>query len=311
VATTAISRVHGPHRRTAEPCPLCLAAAQPMVKKPRDTRFTPLVDALLPWLLAFGFVVPLSFAVDGEARIFSAGTACGVLIGAAFAWQLHRRDRATGLAATARVRAEISAESDARANAVLMQFEWAVHDITTLREKLDRAEREAREHAQHAFAAERDVRRLERNLRLRDRRSAVRVVRNAAAEAAIPAEPVVVEPDAIALSAELNDSGPLAWLELGAADPDNLPTRVRVFERDGNVVCVSDPAVHSVSPDGASRSASLRMPLPPELAGAVRRGALDDYRFEALVDHRWIGVKLFRGSAGLHRDKRGRIFRQA
>lgn len=311
MASTAISQLHGPHRRTAEPCPLCLAAAQPLVKRPRDTRFTPLVDALLPWLLAFGFVVPLGIAVDGEARVFSAGIACGVLVGAAFAWQLHRRDRATGLAATARVRAEISAESDARVNAVLLQFEWAVHDITTLRQKLDRAEHEAREHAQHAFAAERDVRRLERNLRLRDRRSAVRVVKNAAAEASAPAAPLIVQAETIALSCQLNDAGPLAWLELGAEDPDNLPTRVRVFERDGNVICVSDPAVHSVSPDGISRSAALRMPLPPELASAVRRAALADYRFEALVDHRWIGVRLFRASAALHRDKRGRVYRQA
>ncbi|HEY8806391.1 MAG TPA: hypothetical protein VIN70_02245 [Candidatus Limnocylindria bacterium] len=306
---TAIGRIHGqhrgPHRRTAEPCPLCLAAAQPHARAPRDTRFRPLVDALLPWLLAFGFVVPLTIALEGAGRLFSAGAACGVLVGAAFAWQLHRRDRATGLAATARVRAEISAESDARANAVLMQFEWAVNDIATLRTKLEKAEREAREHAQHAFAAERDVRRLERNLRLRDRRTAVQAVKEVAAPKLLP------DADSIPLRVELNDTGPLPWLELTADDPDNLPSRVRVFERDGNVICVSDPAVHAASYDGIVHHASLKLPLPPDLASAFRRADLDDYRFEALVAHRWIGVRLVRGAALIHRDKRGRVYRQA
>lgn len=308
MATSAIGRIHGPHRRTAEPCRLCLAAAQPHTRPPRDTRFKPLVDALLPWLLAFGFVVPLSFAVEGPTRIFSAGLACGVLIGAAFAWQLHRRDRATGLAATARVRAEMSAESDARANVVLMQFEWAVNDIANLRAKLEKAEREVREHAQHAFAAERDVRRLERDLRHRDRKSAVRAVKQAAASAP---EPVAAELHVIPLRCALNDTGPLPWLDLGADDADNLPSRVRVFERDGNVICVSDPAIHAVSYDGVAHNASLKLPLPPDLASAVRRGALDDYRFEALVAHRWIGVRLVRSVPMAHRDKRGRVYRPA
>jgi hypothetical protein len=247
---------------------LCLAAAQPHAPRPRDTRFTPMVDALLPWILALAFLAPLGFAVDGAPRIFVVGLAAGVLVGAAFASRLHVLDRATGLAATARVRAEISAESDARANSVLMQFEWAVNDIASLRTKLEKAEREVREHAQHAFAAERDVRRLERNLRLRDRRSAVRAVKQAA-----PVEvPAPVELDVIPLHARLCDNQPLPSLDLGADDADNLPTRVRVFERDGNVICVSDPAIY----DGVTRTASLKLPLPPSLAAAVRRGVLDD-----------------------------------
>lgn len=309
MATSAIGRVHGPHPRAAEPCPLCLSAAQPRAVHPRDTRFTSLVDALLPWLLAVGFLVPLSLALEGAARVFCAGLACGVLVGAAFAWQLHQRDRATGLAATARVRAEINAESDARANAVLMQFEWAVNDIATLRAKLETAEREAREHAQHAFAAERDVRRLERNARLRDRRSAVRAVTQAVVS---PAPPESVQPERaiVALHCELNDRGPLVWLDLTADDPDNLPSRVRVFEPGGNVIGVSDPAVHGASRGDQPRSASLRMPLPPELASAARRGALDEFHFEALVAHQWIGVRLVRGKSA-RGNTRGRLYRLA
>jgi hypothetical protein len=274
------------------------------VRRPKDTRFRPLADALLPWLLAFGFVVPLAIAVEGDARIFSSGVACGVLIGAAFAWQLHRRDRATGLAATGRVRAEITAESEGRANALLVQFEWAVNDIAKLRAQVVKAEREAREHSQHAFVAERDLRRIEQQLRVRDRRSAVRAVADA------PATETVPELEVIRLRCKLNEGGPLAWLELEADDADNLPSRVRVFERGGNVICVSDPAVHGVSRDGVAHAASLRMPLAPYLASAVRQGALDDYRFEALVAHRWIGVQLV-ASATTVRDKRGRVFRRA
>jgi hypothetical protein len=311
---TAIGRFHPAHRRahrrTEKPCPLCLAAAQPHARPPRDTRFSPLIDALLPWLLAFGFVGLLGIAVEDEARIFCGGLACGVLIGAAFAWQLHRRDRATGLAATARVRAELSAESDSRANAVLVQFEWAVNDIAVLRSKLEVAEREGREHSQHAYAAERDVRRLERIVKLMDRRGAVRAVASVAAIAE-PGAAMPAQLETIPLRCELSDEGPLAWLDLGSDDPDNLPSRVRVFERDGNVICVSDPAVHGVSRDGEPRSASLRMPLPPHLATAVRNGALDAYRFEALVAHRWVGVRLLRNAPVVYRDKRGRVFRKA
>ena len=309
MATSAIGRVHGPHPRTAEPCPLCLPAARPNAPRPRDTRFTSLVDALLPWLLAVGFLVPLSLALEGAARVFSAGLACGVLVGAAFAWQLHRKDRATGLAATARVRAEVGAESDARANAMLMQFEWAVNDIATLRAKLEKAEREAREHTQHAFAAERDVRRLERNARLRDRRSAVRAVTEAIVPQA-PPEPVQQTPVVIPLHCELNDRGPLVWLDLTADDPDNLPSRVRVFEPGGTVISVSDPAVHGASFGGQPRSASLKMSLPPELASAARRGALDEFHFEALVAHQWIGVRLIPGNSA-QREIRGRLYRLA
>ncbi len=309
MATGAIGRVHGSHPRAAEPCPLCLAAAQPRAPRPRDTRFASLVDALLPWLLAVGLAVPLSLALEGAARVFSAGLAGGVLVGAAFAWQLHRRDRATGLAATARVRAETGAESDARANALLMQFEWAVNDIATLRAKLERAEREAREHAQHAFAAERDVRRLERNARLRDRRSAVRAVKQAVVPPPSP-EPVQQERAVIPLHCELNDRGPLVWLDLTADDPDNLPARVRAFVPGGNVISVSDPAVHGASRGGQPRSASLKMPLPPELASAARRGALDQFHFEALVAHQWIGVRLVPGQSA-QAGKRGRLYRLA
>lgn len=34
-----------------------------------------------------------------------------------------------------------------------MRFEWPVNDVATLRTKLEKAEREVREHVQHAFAA--------------------------------------------------------------------------------------------------------------------------------------------------------------
>jgi hypothetical protein len=120
----------------------------------------------------------------------------------------------------------------------------------------------------------------------------------------------IAQPETIPLRYSLSDTGPLAWLELASDDPDNLPSRVRAFERDGNVICVSDPAVHGISRDGEPRSASLRMPLPPHLAAAVRSGALDAYRFEALIAHRWVGVRLM-GNPAMYRDKRGRVFRRA
>ena len=308
----SFGRPHASHRRTEKPCPLCLAAAQPFAQQPRDTRFAPVLDALIPWLLALGLLVPLALAVEGEARIFAGGLACGVLIGAAFAWQLHRRDREIGRAATARVRAQLTAESEARANTVIMQFQWAVNDVASLRSKLLAAEAEAREHAQHAFLAERAVRRLERNARLRDRRQAVHLVKpGSEPPVAVHVVTDLAPAPAIDLRCELNDAGPLPWLELESDDPDNLPARVRVFDRAGTVICVSDPAVHAVAHDGEPHSASLRLPLSPELATAARRGVLDDFHFEALVAHRWVGVRFTWKRAALYRDKRGRVYRRA
>lgn len=91
-------------------------------------------------------------------------------------------------------------------------------------------------------------------------------------EAAAIVAPVPAELDVIPLRCELNNAGPLPWLDIPAYDADNLPSRVRVFEPDGNVICVSDPTIYG----GAARSAPLKLPLPPDLASAVRRGALDD-----------------------------------
>ena len=304
----SFGRTHARHRRTETPCTLCLAAAQPHTQRPRDTRFPPVVDALIPWLLAFGFVVALALAVDGQARIFNAGMASGVLIGAVFAWQLHRKDRAIGLAATARVRAHVSADSDARANTVIKQFEWAVNDVATLRTALLKAEEEARELAQDAVMAKAVIHRLERNARVRDRRLAVNLVTRMAKPVVLAA--VVSEPLAIDLVCELNEAGPLVWVDLASDDPDNLPSRVRVFGRDGNVICVSDPAVHAVAHDGEARSASLRLRLPPALATAARRGALEEYHFEALVAHRWVGVRFHWKRSAIYRDQRGRAYRR-
>jgi hypothetical protein len=122
--------------------------------------------------------------------------------------------------------------------------------------------------------------------------------------------PAEAPPRPLDLFCELNDAGPLAWLELGSDDPDNLPSRVRVFERSGNVICVSDPAVHGVANDGTAHTSSLRLPLPPDLASAARRGSLGEYHFEALVAHRWIGVHLkWKKQARVYRDKRGRVYR--
>ena len=305
----SFGRAHGRHRRTEKPCPLCLAAAQPYSRQPRDTRFPPVVDALIPWLLALGFVVPFGLAVEGALRVFTVGIAGGILIGAAFAWQLHRKDRETGRAATARVRAQITAESEARANTVIRQFEWAVNDVATLRLKLVQAERDVREHTQHAFVAERALRRLERELRRRDRRLAVDLVRQGP-DVPAAATAGTTDPPTIELRCALNDAPPLPWLDLSSDDPNNLPSRVRVFERGGSVICVSEPAVHGVAHGGDVHSALLKLPLPPELASAARRGALDDYRFEALVAHRWVGVGLRWVRAGVYRDKRGRAYRR-
>lgn len=294
---------HRAHRRSDGPCAMCAEAARPAAAPKRDTRFAPLADALLPWLLVLGIAAPLAVVFDGAERWFAAGVTVGILAGAAFAWQLHVKDRATAHAATKRVRAEMAAEAEVRADTLIRQFEWAVNDISALREKADRAEKEAIAAEARVVQAQRRIRRLERDL-WRDR-----VPGAPAPTAPLPA--AHPHPTSVELKWRLNDDGPLAWLDLDGDDPDALPARVRVFAPEGTIVAVSDPAVHGVTRDGA-RSASLALPAPPALADALRSGELEEYRFEALVAHRWIAVRLAaHDEEPQHRDKRGRVWRRS
>lgn len=313
--TVAMGSAPRSRRRTDEPCPLCAAAAQPKATRQPNTRFARTADILLPWLLTLGVAVPLAFVFDGPERFFAAGAALGILAAAAFAWQVHQRDRTTALAALARVRSELSAEAEVRVDSVIRQFEWAVNDVASLRDKLERAERANAGHADYMRTAERRIGQLERQLR----RVGGERVETAVGPAPIVPGPVVAPSDARAARGDdgavelrwtLSAEGPLAWIDLGADDPDALPSRVRVFGPDHHVISVSQPAVHGIARGGEARSASLLMAAPPALADALREGETEDYRFEALVAHRWLPVRLTAAPGAVaHRDKRGRAFR--
>lgn len=300
-STVAIGPAHRSHRRSDASCAMCDAATAPAAVVARDTRFAPLADALLPWLLTIGIAAPLALIFESAERWFALGVTAGVLAGAAFAWRLHVHDRGIAHAATKRVRSELTAEADARAEMVIRQFEWAVNDVAALREQLERSQRDQLTGAERARASDRRIQQLERQL-LSDR--------GTTAAALAPPE-AAAEPPPVELRWALRDDGPLAWLDLGADDPDALPARVRVFERDGNVIAVSDPAVHGATRDGEGRTASLVLPAPAPLAEALRANDLEAYRFEALIAHRWVAVGLVKraGAVG-HTDKRGRVWRQ-
>lgn len=210
---------------------------------------------------------------------------------------------AIGHAATKRVRSELTAEGDARAETVIRQFEWAVNDVAGLREKLEQAQQE------QATSAARVRPTAGRN----SSNASCFVIASRPGRRRMPWPTLPYRiphrpPAPVELRWALHDDGPLAWLDLGADDPDALPARVRVLERDGNVIAVSDPAVHGASRDGIGRTASLVLPAPAQLADALRSGALADYRFEALIAHRWVGVRLTpRADRPEHRQARPRL----
>lgn len=302
-STAATGRAHQSHRKSDAPCALCVASAAPPAIAARDTRFAPLADAPLPWLLTVGIAAPLALIFENAERWFAVGVTTGVLVGAAFAWRLQLQDRAIGHAATKRVRSELTAEGDARAETVIRQFEWAVNDVAGLREKLEQAQQEQ---ATSAARARPTAGRNSSNAScfVIASRPGRRRMPWPTLPYRIPHRP----PAPVELRWALHDDGPLAWLDLGADDPDALPARVRVLERDGNVIAVSDPAVHGASRDGIGRTASLVLPAPAQLADALRSGALADYRFEALIAHRWVGVRLTpRADRPEHRQARPRL----
>ncbi len=126
---------------------------------PQATPVASRADVLLPWILGVATTIPFALIVDGVERWFALGLGIGLAIGAALSSHLVRRVKRQAEAAIAQWRADMLADADGRVAMVIRQFQWAVDDVTTLRQQLTKTK-------DVAGAAEHRARRAEQQIRL-------------------------------------------------------------------------------------------------------------------------------------------------
>jgi hypothetical protein len=93
--------------------------------------------------------------------------------------------------------------------------------------------------------------------------------------------------EAIYFAWGLHLDGPRARLELQTAATSESPTRLRIMDRDGQIVAVSGMAV--VSLDG---NLEFQLEPPLDLVADLDEGREINYAIEALVEDQWKPVRL-------------------
>src|SRR5258706_9917038 len=93
----------------------------------------------------------------------------------------------------------------------------------------------------------------------------------------LPAHPHI---DEVYFAWGVHIDGPRARLELQTAANGDSPTRVRVMDRDGQIVAVSGMAVGSL--DG---NLEVELDAPPDLIADLDDGHPINHAIEALVEH--------------------------
>ena len=275
-------RSDGRSTRSADDCRLCAEIGAP------NTAATSLRHRLRQRLPAAAIVaVGLVLAVvDGGALAWiGGGTAAGIVSSAAFLWIGRRRERRVIHDAHAIQMRASSEEADRRVELVIRQFEWAVNDVAKLRSNLADAEATVQALTERGRQREHQMEQLVRQIsQLRERLAEV-------AMAASASQPTAAEParsgDAVRFSFGLHLDGPRARLELQTVASSDSPTRLRVMDRDGQIVAVSGMAVVSV--DG---TLEFQLEPPLDLIADLDEGRDINYAIEALVDEAWKPVRL-------------------
>lgn len=162
----------------------------------------------------------------------------------------------------------------------------AVGDFAKVRSKLDAAEASVRSLTERAREREHRNEQLVRQIsRLRERLAEIAMtasLRQAGKETP-PPDPF----EAVYFRWGLHLDGPRARLELQTAADNESPTRVRVMDRDGQIVAVSSTTV--VSLDG---NLEFQLEPPLDLIADLDAGLEINYAIEALVDDEWKPVRL-------------------
>ncbi|HKY52023.1 MAG TPA: hypothetical protein VJP45_12270 [Candidatus Limnocylindria bacterium] len=249
----------------------------------------------------------LAFIDAGALSWLGGGVAAGVASAAAYLYVRREKERRAAHDAHAAEMRVSSEEADRRVELVIRQFEWAVNDVAKLRRDLVQAEATVQALTERGRQREHQLEQLVRQIsQLRERLAEVAM----AASTAEPATPETARSsaEAIRFSFGLHLDGPRARLELQTMATSDSPTRLRVMDRDGQIVAVSGMAVVSV--DGMLE---FQLEPPLDLIADLDEGRDINYAIEALTDDVWKPVRLRDSGRRTHNavDIHGQISRVA
>jgi len=274
---------HASAEGRGEDCRLCDEMRMPDAARPSAVRelrhIAPLAFAAL-----VGLVV--AFVDRGQAGWLGAGLAGGIAVCAVYVWVARRSLLRSAHEAHASELKTLAEDADMRVELVVKQFEWAVGDVAKIRCKLEAAEASVRSLTERGREREHQIEQLVRQIsRLRESLAEIAMAASLTeAGKELPARPLF---EAVYFTWGVHVDGPRARLELQTVANSDSPTRVRVMDRDGQVVAVSGMAV--VSLDG---NLEFQLEAPLDLIADLDDGREINYAIEALVEHEWKPVRL-------------------
>jgi hypothetical protein len=269
--------------KDGEDCRLCAEMRTSDAARPSAVRE---LRHIVPLALAavVGLVVA---AVDrGAAGWLGAGLAGGISVCAVYVWVARQRLLQSAHEAHASELKTLAEDADIRVELVVKQFEWAVGDVAKIRGRLEASEAAVRSLTERGREREHQIEQLVRQIsRLRESLAEIAMAASLTeAGKELPARPLF---EAVYFTWGVHVDGPRARLELQTAANIDSPTRVRVMDRDGQVVAVSGMAV--VSLDG---NLEFQLEAPLDLIADLDDGREINYAIEALVEHEWKPVRL-------------------
>jgi hypothetical protein len=268
--------------KTTDGCRLCAEMQAPAEGRvsPRQLRH------IVPLAVAAAAGLVLAVVDRGTAGWLGAGVAAGISACAAYVWTARRTLLRSAHEAHNKELQAVVEDADGRVELVIKQFEWAVDDFAKLRVKLEEAEATARTLTERGREREHQNEQLVRQIsRLRERLAEIAMAASLTqAGRELPPPPLF---EAIHFTWGLHLDGPRARLELQTAASGESPTRLRIMDRDGQIVAVSGMAV--VSLDG---NLDFQLEPPIDLIDDLDVGREINYAIEALVEDQWKPVRL-------------------
>lgn len=239
-----------------------------------------------PLVLAAMAGLALALFDSGPAGWLGAGVAAGIATCAVYVWSGRRNLLRSAHEAHARELEAVVQDADSRVELVVKQFEWTVGDFAKLRSRLDVAETSVRTLTERAREREHQNEQLVRQIsRLRERLAEIAMAASLTqAGKDVPPPPLF---EAIYFAWGLHLDGPRARLELQTVASGESPTRIRIMDRDGQIVAVSGAAI--VSLEG---NLEFQLEPPLDLVADLDEAREIDYAIEALVEDQWKPVRL-------------------
>jgi hypothetical protein len=262
---------------------------------------------LLPWAVVVTAAVVITAMGAGVERWFGVGAVSGLLAGIACAWVSFQAARRNRGAAHVRELTSLSEDADVRVQSVIKQFEWAVSDVVKVKRDAERAQGAADALMERSRERERYLKKLERQIfELREQ-----LAHYPQPASASPPEELFDGPDPsqVPFRWALHIDGTKATLELETGVTLHRPSRVRVVDRDGQVIAVS--GVPALLADGGYGFTVEEPPM--DLVTDLDAQREPNYLIEALVQYEWKPTRLEDSGrrTRIVADNQGRFYRVA